>query len=135
MVNLDSGGVKRTVKSWTTKFWQGFLENCKISVLIEALKIQSVQCYWVNLIPFFGRYCMKWLCGMNRFKYQFKSKPCFNHTFSDHWRKWSYYAKNKINHSKMNLPPKSLKKTYFLLFFRCRSKRKRNHGWELKESV
>ena len=48
---------QKSVKSWITRFCKDFLENYNIWVQIKALKIQSVQCYGVNWIPFFGRQC------------------------------------------------------------------------------
>ena len=62
MVNLDSKGVKRCVKSWTTIFWKGFLENYNIWVQIKGLKLRLVKCYGVLSL---GGQCTSFLTACN----------------------------------------------------------------------
>ena len=64
---MDPKGVKRSVKSWTTRFYQDFFENCNIWVQIKALKIRSVQCYGVNWIPFLGRQCKMLFLAVSKY--------------------------------------------------------------------
>ena len=54
LTNLDSKSCQRSVKSWTTRLYQGFHKNYNIWVRIMALKSGSVKCHVVNWTSFFG---------------------------------------------------------------------------------